>query len=597
MQHTEPLCQNNLKETFFSSLLGCLRDPPQDRSDQEPTAGSSEDPKINQHPHGESPARPIPPIGHYVLRERIGEGGFGEVYLAEQTEPVKRRVALKILKAGMETKAVLARFEAERQALALMDHPNIAKVFDAGETERGLPYFVMELVKGEPITTYCDRHNLSLRERLELFVPVCHAIQHAHHKGIIHRDLKPSNVLVTVSDDRPIPKVIDFGIAKATAAALTEKTLFTEQGQLIGTPEYMSPEQAEMGGLDVDTRTDVYSLGVVLYELLTGALPFDAETLRRAGIARIQEIIRQEEPKKPSTKVSTLGEKSTDAARVRRTDTARLSRQLRGDLDWIVLRAMEKDRTRRYETANGLALDVGRYLRDEPVLAGPPSAVYRMRKFAKRHRVALAFAAVLLASISYATIESNRQRVAAQKARDESEAVTDFLSKMLGAVDPGKQGKDVTVRAVLDEAAKTVAEKFEAQPLVRARLMLTMGDVYRRLGHYAEARVLLASSLSIREKALGPDHPDVAMSLTNLANLLSSTGDYAGARPLYERALTIYERAVGPEHPELAETLDGLAVTLRKLGEQKTATSHEARAKAIREQSDEASAAEKPGPQ
>ncbi len=478
-----------------------------DRRAEDPASDPTSAPRDSSAPTRSTPPdrsdRATETIGNYRLREKLGEGGMGVVHLADQEHPVKRRVALKILKAGMDTKAVLARFDAERQALAMMDHPNIAKVFDAGETERGLPYFVMELVKGEPITTYCDRHNLSLRDRLALFIPVCHAVQHAHHKGIIHRDLKPSNVLVMISDDKPVPKVIDFGIAKATAAALTEKTLFTEQGQLIGTPEYMSPEQAEMGGLDVDTRTDVYSLGVVLYELLTGALPFDAETLRRAGVAGIQEIIRQEEPKKPSTKVSTLGEKSTAAARVRRTDTARLSRALRGDLDWIVLRAMEKDRTRRYETANGLAMDVARYLRDEPVLAGPPSAAYRMRKFAKRHRVALAFAAVVVASISYAAIESNRQRVAAQKARDESEAVTDFLAKMLGAVDPGKKGRDVTVREILDEAAKSIEKKFEAQPLVRARLMSTMGGVYRNLGRYAEARPLLEGSLAIREGAAG----------------------------------------------------------------------------------------------
>jgi serine/threonine protein kinase/tetratricopeptide (TPR) repeat protein len=557
--------------------------PLEDQPGQEPTAGSSEDPTVTVSPHGESAAHPIPPIGHYTLREKIGEGAFGDVYLAEQTEPVKRRVALKVLKAGMDTKAVLARFEAERQALALMDHPNIAKVYEAGETDRGLPYFVMELVKGEPITTYCDRHRLSIPERLELFIPVCNAVQHAHHKGIMHRDLKPSNILVMVSDEKPVPKVIDFGIAKARGAALTEKTLYTEQGQLIGTPEYMSPEQAEMGGLDVDTRTDIYSLGAVLYELLTGRMPFEAETLRGGGIARIQRVIRQEEPKKPSTKVSTERAGSMEVAKRRRTDVQRLARLLRGDLDWIVLRAMEKDRTRRYETANALALEIRRYLNDEPVLAGPPSAVYWMRKFAKRHRVGFAVVAIVLASLVFTAVESNRQRVAAQRARDESEAVTGFLSKMLAAVDPGKQGREVTVREILDKAAKTIGEEFAAQPLARARLMGTMGDVYRNLGHYAQARPLLESSLAIREKALGPDHPDVAQSLHGLAILLSYIGDYARARPLYERALAIREKALGPGHPEVAKSLTSLATLLTEGGDYAGARPLHERALAIRE--------------
>ena len=557
----------------FSDLL------PEDRRQPEPELSPEESTTTDAPPRETIPVR----IGPYRILQRIGAGGMGAVYAAEQEEPIRRRVALKVIKRGMDTEQVLARFEAERQALALMDHPNIAKVFDAGETEHGLPYFVMELVKGEPITTFCDRHRLPIRKRLELFIPVCHAVQHAHHKGVIHRDLKPSNILVAVSDDASIPKVIDFGVAKATAAALTEKTLFTAQGQLIGTPAYMSPEQAEMGGLDVDTRTDVYSLGVLLYELLTGALPFDVETLRRAALARIQEIIRHEEPKRPSTKVSTLGARSRDAAHARSTDAARLSRQLRGDLDWIVLRAMAKDRTRRYETANGLALDVGRHLRDEPVLAGPPSAAYRMGKFAKRHRVALAFVAVVVASLSYVGFESNRQRVAAQRARDESEAVTDFLSQMLGAVEPEKKGKDVTVREVLDEAAKTIGEKYEAQPLVRARLMMTMGNVYRSLGHYAEARPLLEGALAIREKELGPEHLDVARSLNNLARLLFEIGDYAGARLLYERSIAIREKAVGPEHLDLVPSLNNLAVLLWKTGDYEGARPLQERVLAIRE--------------
>jgi non-specific serine/threonine protein kinase/serine/threonine-protein kinase len=312
---------------------------------------------------------------------------MGEVWLAEQTEPIRRQVAMKVIKAGMDSAQVIARFEAERQALALMDHPAIATVFDGGTTPQGRPYFAMEYVKGEPITVYCDRHQLSTKERLGLFTQVCEGVQHAHQKGIIHRDLKPSNVLVTIQDDRPVPKIIDFGVAKATARQLTERSLFTELGILIGTPEYMSPEQAEMGVLDIDTRTDIYALGVLLYELLTGVLPFDSRELRQAGLSEIQRIIREKDPSRPSTRISRDGPGSTEAAKNRHTEPRRLVSELRGDLDWITMRALEKDRTRRYQTANALAMDVRRHLNDEPAAAGPPSASYRAIKFMRRHRV------------------------------------------------------------------------------------------------------------------------------------------------------------------------------------------------------------------
>jgi WD40 repeat protein/serine/threonine protein kinase len=325
-------------------------------------------------------------VGPYKILEQIGEGGMGTVYLAEQAEPIRRRVALKIIKLGMDTKQVIARFEIERQALAMMDHPNVAKVLDAGATPEGRPYFVMEHVQGERITDYCDRHRLTTKERLLLFMDVCHAVQHAHQKAIIHRDIKPSNILVTVKDGNPIAKVIDFGVAKATDHNLTEHTVFTEQGQLIGTPEYMSPEQAEMSALSVDTRTDIYSLGVVLYELLAGALPFDSKSLRRAAFNEIQRIIREVEPPRPSTRLSSLGDDSTMAAQRRRTDRAGLERQLRGELDWITMKAMDKDRTRRYAGASYLADDIARSLRNEPVAAGPPSATYRLRKLVYRNR-------------------------------------------------------------------------------------------------------------------------------------------------------------------------------------------------------------------
>jgi serine/threonine protein kinase/TolB-like protein/Tfp pilus assembly protein PilF len=382
-------------------------------------------PTAHRMPEGVAPAKPLAEgpgtvIGRYKILQAIGEGGFGAVYMAQQTEPVKRKVALKIIKLGMDTKQVIARFEAERQALALMDHPNIAKVLDAGATESGRPYFAMELVKGVPITEYCDTNGLTTEERLRLFTQVCSAVQHAHQKGIIHRDIKPSNVLVTLHDGMPVPKVIDFGIAKATNQELTQKTVFTEFRQFLGTPEYMSPEQAEMSGLDVDTRTDIYSLGVLLYELLTGTTPFDAETLRSRAYGEIQRIIREQEPPKPSTRVSTLGEQSSVVAKRRNTEPAALRRSIRGDLDWIVMKALEKDRTRRYETANGLALDVKRYLENEPVRASPPTTSYRMRKFVRRNRVAVLSGAIVTLALIAGTALASVGLIRAKREGDQA---------------------------------------------------------------------------------------------------------------------------------------------------------------------------------
>ena len=345
-------------------------------------------------------------IGPYKLLQQIGEGGFGVVFMAEQERPIRRKVALKIIKPGMDTREVVARFEAERQALALMEHVNIARVLDAGATASGLPYFVMELVRGVPITEYCDQNNLPLDERLELFVQVCQAVQHAHQKGVIHRDIKPSNVLVTLHDGVPVPKIIDFGIAKAVNQRLTEKTLFTKFATMIGTPLYMSPEQAEMSGLDVDTRSDIYSLGVLLYELLTGTTPFDGGRLRSAGYDEMRRIIREEEPPRPSNRISTLGDICTTTAAHRKLQPKQLGHAVRGELDWIVMKSMEKDRSRRYETANSLARDVERYLSDEPVEACPPSATYRFRKLARRHKAALATAGLVAAILLACTLVS-----------------------------------------------------------------------------------------------------------------------------------------------------------------------------------------------
>jgi len=345
--------------------------------------------------------KPGDTIGRYKLLQQIGEGGCGVVYMAEQEQPVRRRVALKVIKLGMDTKSVIARFEAERQALALMDHPNIARVLDAGATETGRPYFVMELVRGIKITDYCDQNKLSMADRLRLFMQVCHAIQHAHQKGIIHRDIKPSNILVTLHDGVPVPKVIDFGIAKATQGRLTDQTLFTAFEQFIGTPAYMSPEQAEMSGLDIDTRCDVYALGVLLYELLTGQTPFDARELLASGLDKMRHTIREKEPDRPSTRLSTmLNADLATMASDRRTDAPKLIHLLRGDLDWIVMKTLEKDRTRRYETANALATDIQRYVENEPVLARPPSSLYRLQKLVRRNKATVAAVAGVMAALA-----------------------------------------------------------------------------------------------------------------------------------------------------------------------------------------------------
>src|SRR5579871_3871640 len=381
----------------------------------------------NAHlPIGDEQARAERPgtvIGPYKLLEQIGEGGMGLVFMAEQSRPVRRRVALKVIKPGMDTRQVVVRFEAERQALALMDHPNIAKIHDAGTTASGRPYFVMELVRGVPITEFCNQYTFTTRQRLELFVTVCHAVQHAHQKGIIHRDLKPSNVLVTLHDVVAVPKIIDFGIAKATTQRLTERTLFTNFAQMIGTPLYMSPEQAEMNGLDVDTRSDVYALGVLLYELLTGTTPFESETLKKVGLDEMRRMIREEEPPTPSQRLDTLAAQVCETVSERRgVDGRRLGQVLRGELDWIVMKALEKDRDRRYESASAFAADMQRYLNEEPVDACPPSAGYRLRKYARRNRRILLPLITIPTVLAAATVVSIWQLARATEAQHQAEA-------------------------------------------------------------------------------------------------------------------------------------------------------------------------------
>ena len=534
---------------------------------EDPTATRNTD-RTAKLPDSASEARVI---GHYRLLQQLGEGGMGEVWEAEQTEPVQRRVALKLIKRGMDSVQVIARFESERQALALMDHPAIAKVFDAGTTERGRPFFVMEHVHGVPITEYCDRHRMTVRQRLELFIQVCEGIQHAHQKAIIHRDVKPTNILIAEQDGVPVPKIIDFGVAKATAQRLTERTLFTELGQLIGTPEYMSPEQAELTGEDIDIRTDVYSLGMVLYELLVGALPFDPKELRQAGLVELQRKIREDEPAKPSTQITRMGDASTLSAKNRQTSVPALVKSLRGDLDWIVMKALEKDRNRRYETARAMALDIGRFQRHEAIEARPPSTVYRMKKFVRRHTlgvattVVLAFLLLILAVLM--TVQS--VRIARERDRAENEAAKalafkEFVEETLLSADPEEGlGLDVTVAEALDAAVGRLDELLTGQPGVDAAVRHAIGSAYFELARYEEAGPLLREALRLRQMEFGDEHLDTADSLLKVGGLRAVQGDVDGAEEMYRRSLEIRRKLLGENHSEVAVVLTRMGALYR----------------------------------
>jgi serine/threonine protein kinase len=528
-------------------------------------------PTVDKEPSGRpAPEPPGTTIGPYKLMEAIGEGGMGVVYVAEQTKPVRRKVALKVIKPGMDTRQVIARFEAERQALAMMDHPNIARVHDGGATDSGRPYFVMELVRGIPITDYCDREQLTIPERLDLFVLVCRAVQHAHQKGVIHRDLKPSNILVTVIDGAAVPKVIDFGVAKATGASLTERTVYTTYQQLIGTPLYMSPEQADLSGMDVDTRSDIYSLGVLLYELLTGTTPFDQETFRQAAFDEVRRIIREQEPPTPSTRLSTLGASLSMVSARRKAEPRQLSRAVRGELDWVVMKALEKDRRRRYETANDFAADVMRYLADRPVEAHPPSAWYRFTKYARRHRAMLTAAGLVGAILTLSLVglsvglvqiarERNRavllQRQAEERARWVLLEVTGMDEEIAGAAlrgevrfEPWQRQFIERVLAILEKYVREFGHDREAR-YETAVVCLRLGRIQQRLGRSEVAEAHYRRALPLWE-ALAlefPDNPDCLLyragCLMNVGNLEYDRNPPDG-EPYFRRALLLNEQLV-----------------------------------------------------
>ena len=549
-------------------------------------------------------------VGRYRVLEPLGEGGFGVVYRAEQTEPVTRRVALKVIKLGMDSKAVVARFQAERQALAVMAHPCVATVLDGGLTESGRPWFAMELVKGLPITEHCDRHKLGLDDRLKLFIRVCEAVQHAHSKGVIHRDLKPSNILVEYSDGESVPKVIDFGVAKALSQRLTEATVFTEQGQLIGTPEYMSPEQAEMSAQDIDTRADVYSLGVLLYELLTGSPPFESKTLRSGGFAEVQRIIRDVEPPKPSTRLVSMqtGDDPSTAARIaetRRTEVRSLAGTLKRDLDWVAMKCLEKDRERRYDTANALAMELRRYIDGQPVLAGPPSATYRLGKFVRRNKAGVVAAALVGAALlaglvgtSAGLVEANRQRGAAvrsageavaareraedaeqraQRRADELQIVADFQAEQLGAVDAAAMGLGLRGELVAEFAARL--ERGGAGPDDARRradeLDASLSGVdFTGIALGSLETHVFAPALDAIDRQFGDQPLVAAQLLQTLAAVLREAGLLEAAEAPQRAALETRRRVLGDDHPDTLLSVNNMGFLLQSQGRLDEAEPH-----------------------
>ncbi|MBX3381716.1 MAG: protein kinase [Phycisphaeraceae bacterium] len=532
----------------------------------------------------ETSEKPGDTIGSFKLLSVLGEGGFGIVWLAERREPIVQRVAVKVIKPGMDSREVVARFEQERQALAVMNHPSIAKVLDAGATANGRPYFVMEYVKGDPITVFCDKNRLTLRQRLELFLPVLDAVQHAHSKGIIHRDLKPSNVLVAAPDGQSgigQPKVIDFGIAKAISQVLTDKTLFTQQGQIVGTPEYMSPEQANLTGIDVDTRTDVYSLGVVLYELLTGVLPFDPRDLRSKGYDEIRRIIREVDPPNPSTRLGTMmssgnADQARTVAERRGIRVAELERALRSELEWIPLKAMRKERERRYSTPSEMAQDIRNYLGDRPLIAGPESRRYRARKFVSKHRMGVGVSALIAATLLGATFVSvrfglaeKRARLEAQAQREIAEEVNGFLNDdLLLSADPEQGGIDTKVVDLLDPAADALPGRFTGKPRTQSRLCRTLGEAYLALGIPEKAEPLLQRALAL---SAGEDdrafRSAVSAKLAEATYRLQSGESAQSAVDLARTRLAEAEKEFGPKARETMNLRNQLGGALKWRGD------------------------------
>jgi len=510
-------------------------------------------------------------IGRYKLLRVLGEGGMGMVYLAEQEGQIRRRVALKIIKPGMDSKRVIARFETERQALALLDHPNIAQVYDAGTTAIGRPYFVMEHVKGSPITEYCDRHKLSIEDRLVLFQQVCHAVHHAHQKGIIHRDIKPSNILVSAEGDRAVPKIIDFGVAKAMSQPLTERTLFTEDSQLLGTPEYMSPEQAEMANEDIDTRSDIYSLGVLLYVLLAGMLPYDSQTFRQGGVEQIRKVIHETDPKTPSTRLTRLGEEAKKLAENRRTELATLAKRLHRELEWIPLKAMRKDRAERYRSASELADDIENYLNGAPLMAGPLGTGYKLKKFVRRNRLLVGGIAVLMIVLAVGVLVSTVFAVSQARTRAEMKLIIDFLDQdVLGAATKARVG-EATVGFILDSSSDELETRFSNKPLIQAQLCRMFGETYRNLGEYEKATQFISRAIEIYKRCRGGTHKNTLLAMWHIGWVYIKQEKFREMEQLMNKVIEIRQQAHGVKHP-LAE-MHGLACAYYGLGKYKDAES------------------------
>jgi eukaryotic-like serine/threonine-protein kinase len=506
-------------------------------------------------------------IGPYHLLKKIGEGGMGQVWLAQQTAPLQRQVALKLVRWGMYDETLAHRFEAERQSLAVMDHPAIAKVFDAGATSEGQPYFVMEYVAGVPITDFCDRKKLRIRERLELFVKVCEGVQHAHQKAIIHRDLKPANILVVEVDGKPVPRIIDFGLAKAMGTEIAGHSLHTHVGSFVGTPGYMSPEQCDATAKDIDTRTDVYSLGVVLYVLLSGSLPFDTKEWKDKPLDEMLRRLREEDPVRPSTKISTDREASSATAQARGTDPKQLISLLHGDLDWITMKAVEKNRVRRYGTPSDLAADINHYLNNEPITARPASVSYRVQKYVRRHRYSVAAAGVFIALLIAFAVTQNIQLRKTRRERDRADRIAEFMKGIFKVSDPKERvGSTVSAQEILDKSAEQISTGLAKDPELQSQLMHVMGEAYLNLGLQQRAQSLLEQSIRIRSAAMGSDDPEMLSTMRDLAWSLYEQGRLSEAETIQRKALNTQRRVLGADNLETLDSTGNLAEILDEEG-------------------------------